>query len=346
MRPICPEGNIPSGVIGQISHKGEIINMKNVTEIKKVAMYGAGTIGGGLAAYFALKGLDVNVYVRSEASIERAKPKIQMAIDAYIKYDIAPEAETLWNRIHFTTDPAEAFTDVYFVQESGAEVLEQKHEMIATMEQYLPAEAVIASSSTGMPTTLIAQKAQHPERIIVAHPFNPAYLIPLVEICKGEKTEQKYVDWAVAFYKQFDKTPIVMLKEKPGFVANRLAHALWREEVALVCEGVCTIEDADNAVAYGPGLRWGIMGPALGYELGAGTMGLGEMLRRYASSSNAIFADLSNFAATPEIFPEIAEKQMPEFMASLPEHIGHQHKDIAAFRDKMLVEMLRMHKKL
>lgn len=132
----------------------------------------------------------------------------------------------------------------------GAENVEQKREMVALMEQYLPAEAVIASSSTDIPTSLIAQGAQHLERIIVAHPFNPAYLIPLVEICKGEKTEQRFVDWAVAFYKAFDKTPIVLQKEKPGFVAN------------------------------------------------------------------------------------------------LPEHIGHDHKSIAAFRDRMLVEMLRMHKNL
>lgn len=320
--------------------------MIDVKQVNTVAMYGAGTIGGGLAAYFALKGLTVNVYVRSEASIERAKPKVQMAIDAYCKYDLARDGDDLWSRIHFTTDPEKAFTGVYFVQENGAENVEQKREMVALMERYLPAEAVIASSSTGIPTSLIAEGARHPERIIVAHPFNPAYLIPLVEICKGEKTEQRFVDWAVALYKRCDKTPIVLQKEKAGFVANRLAHALWREEVALVCEGVCTIEDADNAVAYGPGLRWGIMGPALGYELGAGDMGLGEMLRRYTSSSNAIFADLSNVSATPETFPDIAQQQMPAFMAALPEHIGHDHKSIAAFRDRMLVEMLRMHQKL
>lgn len=320
--------------------------MKDPKEIKTIAMYGAGTIGGGLAAYFSLKELEVNVYVRSEESVERARPKIQMAIDTYLKYDICRSADDIWSRIHFTTDPQTAFSDVSFVQENGAENLEQKHAMIEVMERYLPDDAVIASSSTGMPATLIAKKAKHPERIIVAHPFNPAYLIPLVEICGGEKTEKKYVDWAVAFYRQYDKTPIVMKKEKPGFVANRLAHALWREEVALVTEGVCTLEDADNAVAFGPGLRWGIMGPALGYELGAGDMGLGEMLRRYSSSSNAIFADLSNFDRTPEEFPAIAEEQMPSFKADLPEHLGHTIPEIAAFRDAMLVEMLRMHKKL
>lgn len=315
-------------------------------EIKKIAMYGAGTIGGGLAAYFALKGLEVNVFVRSESSIERAKPKVQQAIDTYVKYGICESGEAIWGNIHFMLDPKEAFEDVYFVQENGAENAEQKHEMIKVMEAYLPEEAIISSSSTGMPVSVIAEGAKHPERIIVAHPFNPSYLIPLMEISKSEKTEQKYVDWAVEFFKAYDKTPVVVLKDKPGFIANRLAHALWREEVALVTEGVCTLEDADNAIAYGPGLRWGIMGPAMGYELGAGDMGLGEMLRRYSASSNGIFADLSNFSATPENFPSIAEEQMPQFKENLPEHMGHTIPEIAAFRDQMLVEMLKMHKKL
>ena len=309
-------------------------------------MYGAGTIGGGLAAYFALKGLEVNVFVRSESSIERAKPKVQQAIDTYVKYGICESGEAIWGNIHFMLDPKEAFEDVYFVQENGAENAEQKHEMIKVMEAYLPEEAIISSSSTGMPVSVIAEGAKHPERIIVAHPFNPSYLIPLMEISKSEKTEQKYVDWAVEFFKAYDKTPVVVLKDKPGFIANRLAHALWREEVALVTEGVCTLEDADNAIAYGPGLRWGIMGPAMGYELGAGDMGLGEMLRRYSASSNGIFADLSNFSATPENFPSIAEEQMPQFKENLPEHMGHTIPEIAAFRDQMLVEMLKMHKKL
>ena len=320
--------------------------MIDVNDIKKIGMYGAGTIGSGLAAYFALKGLDVNVYVRSEESIGRAKPKAESAAAAYVKFGLVDSAEKVMNKIHFMTDPEQAFKDIYFVQENGAENLEQKHQMIEVMEKYLPTDAVIASSSTGMPATDIASEAEHPERIMVAHPFNPAYLIPLIEICPGKKTEKKYLEFLIALYKKFDKTPIVLSKEKPGFVANRLAHALWREEVALVTEGVCTIEEADYAVCYGPGLRWGIMGPALAYELGAGDMGLGEMLKRYASSSNAIFADLSNFKETPKEFPDIAKEQMPEFIDNLPDYIGHTKTEIADFRDKMLVEMLKMHKKL
>ncbi|MBR4394696.1 MAG: 3-hydroxyacyl-CoA dehydrogenase family protein [Oscillospiraceae bacterium] len=320
--------------------------MINGKDIRKIAMYGAGTIGSGLAAFFALKGLDVVIYVRSDASVERAKPKVENAVNTYVKYGICDSAEDVLARIRYTTDPKEAFTDVMFVQENGKEDIEQKHEMVRIMEEYLPEDAIISSSSTGMPATLIAEGAKHPERIIVSHPFNPAYLIPLMEICAGEETEQKYVDCAVEFFRANDKMPVVMKKEKPGFIANRLAHALWREEVALVSEGVCSIEDADNAIAFGPGLRWNIFGPAMGYELGAGEMGLGEMLRRYAASSNAIFADLSNFSETPAVFPAIAEKEMPDYKADLPDHVGHTIPEIAAFRDAMIVAALRMHKML
>lgn len=313
------------------------------SEIKTVGIYGGGTIGGGFAAFFALKGLHVTV---CDLYVDFAKGKVQTAVDAYVKYGITDNAEALMTRITFTDDPAKAFTGVDFVQENGPEDPEKKHELIAVLERYLPENAIIASSSTGLPATVVAEGAKHPERIMVAHPFNPSYLIPLIEICKGEKTEDRYVQRAVEFYKSCGKTPIVLKKERPGFVANRLAHALWREEMALVCEGVCTLEDADNAICYGPGLRWGIMGPAMGYELGAGELGLGGMMEKFGASSNGIYADLSTLKATPAEFPELARAQMPELMKNLPDHVGHTHEEAAAFRDQMLVEMLKMHRKL
>ncbi|MDR3277705.1 MAG: 3-hydroxyacyl-CoA dehydrogenase family protein [Oscillospiraceae bacterium] len=317
-----------------------------VTDIRKIAMFGAGTIGGGFAAYFALKGLDVNVYVRGEASAKRAKKAIQSPIDSFIRYGIVDSGEKLWARITLTTDPAEAFSGVLFIQENGAENLEQKHGMIALVEQYASADAVIASSSSGMSATSIAEGAKHPERILVAHPFNPAYLIPLVEICKGEQTSQESVDLAVAFYKKYDKTPIVLRKEKKGFVANRLAHALWREEIALVCEGVCTLEEADDAICFGPGLRWGIMGPAMGYELGGGDLGLRGCAIKFGAMTNSVFEDISAMTRVPDEWADLSGEQILPLMAHMPDHVGHTKPEIAAFRDYMLIEMLKLHQKL
>lgn len=318
----------------------------NVKDIKTIGMYGAGTIGGGFAAYFALKGLNVNVYVRSEASIERAKPKIQGPIDSYVKLGLCEDGQKIWDKIKITTDPAEAFTGVYFVQENGAENLEQKHEMVAVMEKYMPVDGIIASSSSGTPVTQIASEAQHPERIIVGHPFNPAYLLPLIEICGGEKTSPEVIEQAREFYKMYDKAPCVLKKEKNGFIANRLMHALWREEIALVCDGVCTMEEADKAICYGPGLRWGIMGPAMGYELGGGELGLKGCAIKFGAMTNMIFEDLSDMKKVPDIWPDLSGEQIVPLMEHMPDFVGHTKPEIANFRDYMLVEMLKMHRKL
>ena len=317
-----------------------------IEDIKTIAMYGAGTIGGGFAAYFALKGLDVNVFVRSEGSIERAKPKIQMAVDTYVKYGLVDDAEKIWSLIHFTTDPAEAFTGVYFVQENGAENLEQKHEMVATMGKYLPTDAIIASSSSGTPCTLIAEGAQHPERIIVAHPFNPAYLLPLIEICGGDKTSKETIDLARAFYKKYDKAPVVLNKEKNGFIANRLMHALWREEIALVTEGVCSMADCDDAWTFGPGIRLAAFGPAMNYELGGGELGLKGCAIKFGAMTDAVFADISDMKKVPDTWADQSGEEIGPEMANFPPVIGNTKPQIADFRDRVIIDVLKMHHRM
>ena len=318
----------------------------NVKDIKTIGMYGAGTIGGGFAAYFALKGLNVNVYVRSEESKERAIPKIQEPIDSYVKYGIIDDGQKIWDRIKITTDPAEAFTGVYFVQENGAENLEQKHEMVAIMEKYMPADGIIASSSSGTKVTDIAAKAEHPERIIVGHPFNPAYLLPLIEICGGDKTSKEVLDQAREFYKMYDKAPVVLNKEKNGFIANRLMHALWREEIALVTEGVCSMADADDAWTFGPGIRLAAFGPAMNYELGGGALGLKGCAQKFGAMTNAVFADISDMKMVPETWADQSGDEIGPLMANFPEVIGHEKPQIASFRDNLIINVLKMHDKM
>ncbi len=315
-------------------------------DIKTIAMYGAGTIGGGFAAYFALKGLNVNVYVRSEGSVERAKPKVQVAIDTYVKYGLAKSADDIWSKIKWCTDPAEAFTGVYFVQENGAENLEQKHEMVATMEKYLPEDAIIASSSSGTPVTQIASEAKHPERIIVAHPFNPAYLLPLIEICGGEKTSPETIELARAFYKKYDKAPVVLKKEKNGFIANRLMHALWREEIALVTEGVCSMADCDDAWTFGPGIRLAAFGPSMHYELGGGDLGIKGCGIKFGAMTNAVFADISDMKEVPATWPDQSGEEIVDVMAHYPPVIGNTREEIADFRDNLIINVLKMHKRM
>ena len=318
----------------------------NVKDIKTIAMYGAGTIGGGFAAYFALKGLNVNVYVRSEASKERAIPKIQEPIDSYVKYGIIDDGAKIWEKINITTDPAEAFTGVYFVQENGAENLEQKHEMVAVMEKYMPADGIIASSSSGTKVTDIAAKAEHPERIIVGHPFNPAYLLPLIEICGGEKTSPEVIEQAREFYKMYDKAPCVLNKEKNGFIANRLMHALWREEIALVTEGVCSMADADDAWTFGPGIRLAAFGPAMNYELGGGALGLKGCAIKFGAMTDAVFADISDMKAVPSTWADQSGDEIGPLMENFPKAIGNTKPEIASFRDNLIINVLKMHEKM
>ena len=318
----------------------------NVNDIKKIALYGAGTIGGGFAAYFSLKGLHVNVFVRSEESKTRALPKIQEPIDSYLAHGIADSAEDLWSRVHITTDPEEAFSGVYFIQENGAENLEQKHGMVAVMEKYMPPDGIIASSSSGFTASVIAEGAKHPERIIVGHPFNPAYLLPLIEICAGEKTSPDVIEKSREFYRMYDKAPVVMLKERRGFIANRLMHALWREEIALVCEGVCSMADADDAWTFGPGLRLAAFGPAMNYELGGGDLGLRGCAIKFGAMTNAVFEDISDMKKVPDTWADLSGEEIVPLMENMPEVIGHTKPSIAAFRDNTIIELLKLHKKM
>ena len=224
--------------------------------------------------------------------------------------------------------------------------MDQKHEMIAVMEKYLPEDAIIASSSSGMSVTKIAEGAQHPERIIVGHPFNPAYLLPLIEICGGEKTSPEVIAKAREFYKMHDKAPVVLNKEKNGFIANRLMHALWREEIALVTEGVCSMADADDAWTFGPGIRLAAFGPAMNYELGGGDLGLRGCALKFGAMTDAVFADISDMKKVPDTWADQSGEEIGPLMAGFPPVIGNTKPEISSFRDNLIINVLKMHDRL
>ena len=319
----------------------------NASDIKKVACVGSGTIGSSFAAYFALKGYPVNVYDVSDAALENGRKGVQAVLDSLREENVVTDAQAreILGRITYTTDPAEAFGDVQFIQENGPENLEIKQSIVATLDQYAPDDCVIASSTTGMRISDITANSPKAGRCVGAHPWNPPHLIPLVEISKGERTDPQAVQTAVDFYRAVDKEPIVMKKEKLGFVANRLAHALWREEVAIVSEGVCTLEECDTALLFGPGLRNAIFGPGMIYELGSAA-GLRGTVEKFAQTSEAIFADLSNASRYPDGFGEMVDGQIKDEVARLPGFKGKTHEEQARWRDHMLVELLKLHHKL
>lgn len=319
-----------------------------VKDIKTVSCVGAGVIGYSWALYFSLKGLEVTVYDVVEEALELAKKRVSESLHSLITNGVVTEAEgeDLMNRIIYTTSMERAVKNAQFIVESGPENYEVKHRIVEEMEKYTGRDAIIVSSTSGLLITEIAKNAKNPERFLGAHPYNPPHLIPLVEITRGEKTSDEVVEVAKEFYKSIGKEPIVLQKEALGFICNRLQMALYREVCDLVMRGVCTIEDADKAVTFGPGLRWGIMGPSLVFQLGGGEYGILGALKHMGPSANMWLADMADFKKIPDEFAEMAQTGVNEELANRPAKIGNDSASLEEYRDKMLIEMLKLHGKM
>ena len=317
-------------------------------DIKKVACVGAGVIGYSWALYYSLKGLTVNVYDLTDEKLELAKKRIHESLLNLKSNEVVNESEIteIESRIYYTTSMEEAVKEVQFITESGPESYEIKQKMVEEMEQYTSKDTIISSSTSGLLITEIAKNAKYPERFIGAHPYNPPHLIPLVELTKGDKTDTHVLDVAKEFYQMIDKEPVVLQKEALGFICNRIQMAVYREVCDLVMNGVCTIEDADKAVTYGPGLRWAIMGPSLVFELGGGEGHIDGLMKHLNPSISLWLHDMADFKDFPEEFPQIAREGVEEAMRNRPREIGNDDQSLAEYRDKMLISLLKLHKKL
>ena len=173
----------------------------------------------------------------------------------------------------FTANMKEALSEADLVQENGPERPEFKIKLFADMDDATPAESIIASSSSGITMDVMQSSCKRPERCVIGHPFNPPHVIPLVEVVGGAKTSEEVIERTMRFYASIGKKPIRLHKALPGHAANRLQAAVYKEVLSLIQQGVLSVADADIAVCYGPGLRWGVMGPSLQWHLGGGTGG-------------------------------------------------------------------------
>lgn len=225
--------------------------------------------------------------------------------------DPAPGAEgrlraAVEGPVTFTDDLAAAVVEADFVQESGPERLEVKHEVLAAVDAVARPDVVVASSSSMLrPTDLARGAPAHPERVLVGHPFNPPHLVPLVEVVPGEATSPAAVDAAMAFYRSVGRTPLRLRAELPGHLANRLQAALWREAYSLVARGVATVEDVDTAITEGPGLRWAALGPFASQHLSGGAGGIAHVLEHLGPGTERLWADLGTVSHTPELIDGI-----------------------------------------
>lgn len=317
-------------------------------ENRVFASIGAGVIGYSWALKFALAGWKVYAQNRSEASSQKARERVEESLETLVKNGVLneEEAKETASRIHYTTSIQEAVEHASFIQESSREDYETKHALVEEIEKYAPEDAIIASSTSGLLVTEIAKYARHPERFVGGHPYNPPHLIPLVEITKGEKTADEAVEKAKEIYTEIGNEPVVLNKEALGFICNRLQMALYREVANLVIEGVCSVEDADKAVVFGPGIRWGILGPSAVFDLGGGDHGVSGLMEHLGPSINLWLNDMADWKEFPAQWGEIAQKGVDEEIANRPEEIGNTTESLKEYRDHMLIELLKLHGKL
>jgi 3-hydroxyacyl-CoA dehydrogenase len=302
--------------------------------ISQVAIIGTGVIGASWAALFLAKGLDVvatDIAPNAEASLRRF---VEAAWPALERLGLGAGASPM--RLAFTADIAAAVKGAQLVQENGPERIDFKKKLYGQLDELLPADVIIASSSSGLTMSEIQSGCPlHPERCVIAHPFNPPHLIPLVEIVGGAKTSEETIRRASAFYTGLGKRTVRLHKEVPGHVANRLQAALSREVYYLVSEGVVSVADVDTAVCWGPGLRWGIMGQVLLNPRGGVQGGMEHFLEQFTGPLTAWWKVLGS----PQLTPELQQK----LIAGIHAEVGSRSiDDLAAERDEVLLGLLEL----
>ena len=312
--------------------------MSATKPIRRVAIIGTGVIGASWAALFLAKGLDVvatDIAPNAEAALRKF---IDAAWPALKRLGLTPGATQ--TKLAFTPDLAAAVKGVDLVQENGPERIEFKKKLYGQLDALLPPDVIIASSSSGLTMSEIQLGcATHPERCVIGHPFNPPHVVPLVEIVGGAKTSEDTIQRATEFYTAMGKRPIRLRKEVPGHVANRLQSALSREVYYLVAEGVVSAADADTALSWGPGLRWGVMGSLLLNHLGGGQGGIEHFFQQFAGPMTAWWKVLGQPVLTPEV-----QKQLID---SVHAEVGSRTiDDLEAERDEMLLGLIELRAKI
>ncbi|CUR58728.1 L-carnitine dehydrogenase [metagenome] len=268
-------------------------------EVRHVTCVGAGVIGGGWVAYFLARGFQVTAWDPGAGAEERLRLIVDSAWPALTELGLHPDADRA--NLIFEPDLATAMSRAEFVQESAPEDLDLKIQLLADIDKVTPVDVVVSSSTSGYGMSEMQVACDHPERMVVGHPFNPPYLIPLVEVVGGKQTADDAVAWASDFFRHIGKSVITMDDEVPGFIANRLQEALWREALHMVAAGEATVEQIDLSITDGPGLRWPIHGPMLTFHLAGGQGGMAHMLDHFGPSLKSPWTRLEAAELTPEL---------------------------------------------
>jgi len=311
--------------------------MTDTEPIRRIAIIGTGVIGASWTALFLAKGLQVvatDIAPNAETALRKF---VETAWPALKRLGFAPGASQ--SNLKFTAAVAQAVGGVDLVQENGPERIDFKQKLYGQLDELLPPDVIIASSSSGLTMSEIQKGAPgHPERCVIAHPFNPPHLIPLVEIVGGAKTSEETIRRAAEFYASIGQRTVRLNKEMPGHVANRLQGALAREVYYLVAEGVVSAADVDTALCWGPGLRWGVMGNMMLNHLGGGPGGIEHFFQQFTGPMTVWWKTLGSPVLTPEVQRELIDSVHAEVGSRTIE-------ELEAERDEVLLGLIELRTK-
>jgi 3-hydroxyacyl-CoA dehydrogenase len=305
--------------------------------IRRIGLIGTGVIGASWTALYLAKGLQVvatDVAPNAEAALRKF---VETAWPALKRLGLSRGASQ--SNLKFTAALAQAVSGADLVQENGPERIDFKQKLYGQLDELLPPDVIIASSSSGLTMSEIQKgAAAHPERCVIAHPFNPPHLIPLVEIVGGAKTSEETIRQAAEFYTSIGQRTVRLNKEMPGHVANRLQGALAREVYYLVSEGVVSAADVDTALSWGPGLRWGIMGNMMLNHLGGGPGGIEHFFQQFSGPMTAWWKTLGSPVLTPEVQRKLIDSVHAEVGSRTIE-------ELEAERDETLLGLIELRTK-
>ena len=307
--------------------------MSNIPGLKTVGLLGGGVIGGAWAARFVLNGVDVKLYDVDPQATRKMGEIMVNARRAYSKLTLAPLPKE--GTITFVNTPEEAVTDVDYVQESAPERLELKQELLARASKAASPTTVFGSSTSGLLPTQIQKDMVNPERFVVVHPFNPVYLMPLAEICGGDLTSEATKLRAKEVVTAVGMKPLMLSKEIDGFIADRLMEALWREALWLVNDGIATAEEIDDAMRFGPGLRWSFMGTFLVYRIAGGEAGMRHFMAQFGPTLKWPWTKLMDV-------PELDDVLLEKIVSQSDAQAGDKSiRELEKLRDDCLVAVMQ-----
>jgi carnitine 3-dehydrogenase len=309
-----------------------------MASIRKVAIVGSGVIGSGWAARCLARGLEVVAWDPGKGAEAQMRANVENAWPALAKIGMVPEASM--DRLSFVPTLEDCVADADFIQENAPDREDVKRKLFNQIADACRPDVLIASSSSGLLPTDIQRECRNPERTLIGHPFNPVYLLPLVELIGGKKTAPETITKAADFYREIGMYPLHVRKEIEGYLSDRLQEALWREVLHLVNDGIATTEELDAAIAYGPGLRWSIWGTCLIFHLAGGEGGMRHMLEHFGPALDLPWTKLKAPKLTPELIDRMAS-------GTEAQAAGRSIKDLERVRDDCLIavmQALKQHK--